>query len=123
MTDILGQLESRSTEWNGYHVTFATTMKDMDEAFFVELFDGLTDGMCHTSHWGYMFKGKMTIKYQDREETLTAGDAYYIKPGHCLTFGKQTRSISSLVPRIRTDYGSRHEERPKDAEINHLEVL
>ncbi len=33
-------------------------------------------------HWGYVIKGKQTIRYGDREETYEAGDAYYIPPGH-----------------------------------------
>ena len=99
VTEIPDQLESRSTEWNGYHVTFATTKKDMDEGFFAQLFEGLPDGMCHTPHWGYMFKGKMTIKYQDREETLNAGDAYYIEPGHFLTYAEAGSEYLEFSPK------------------------
>jgi quercetin dioxygenase-like cupin family protein len=29
-----------------------------------------------------MFKGRMTIRYADREEVIEAGDAFYLPPGH-----------------------------------------
>ncbi len=29
-----------------------------------------------------MIKGRLRIKYADREETISAGEAYYLEPGH-----------------------------------------
>jgi quercetin dioxygenase-like cupin family protein len=29
-----------------------------------------------------VLKGKITIRYSDREETVTAGEAFYMPPGH-----------------------------------------
>ncbi len=29
-----------------------------------------------------MLKGKMRVKYADHEEVITAGEAYYLAPGH-----------------------------------------
>jgi len=46
------------------------------------MFKGLPDGMCQSPHWGYVLKGKMTINYKDHKETINAGEAYYIAPGH-----------------------------------------
>src|SRR6266545_4935663 len=31
---------------------------------------------------GYVFKGKMTARYADRDEVFEAGDAFYTPPGH-----------------------------------------
>jgi hypothetical protein len=84
-TEIPGMLESRAIEWNGYSVSFSTVKKDIDEALFTQLSEGLPEGLCHSPHWGYVFKGTIKIKYKDREETLTAGDAYYMEPGHVAT--------------------------------------
>jgi len=34
-------------------------------------------------HWGYCLKGQVTMRYADGEtDVITAGDAYYIRPGH-----------------------------------------
>jgi mannose-6-phosphate isomerase-like protein (cupin superfamily) len=62
-----------------YTVTFETYTQDADLSPY---FDGLPNNQCHAAHWGYVIKGKQTIRYGDREETYEAGDAYYIPPGH-----------------------------------------
>ncbi|HEY5874328.1 MAG TPA: hypothetical protein VIT64_03460 [Ilumatobacteraceae bacterium] len=38
--------------------------------------------MCQCPHWGVMSKGRMTVRYGDREEVFEAGDAFYMTPGH-----------------------------------------
>ena len=48
-----------------------------------EDFAELPDGACQEQHWGYILKGSITMKYTDgTTETLSAGQAYYLKPGH-----------------------------------------
>jgi hypothetical protein len=48
-----------------------------------EMFAGLPDGACQEPHWGYVLSGAVTMRYTDGEsETLSAGQAYYIRPGH-----------------------------------------
>jgi hypothetical protein len=48
-----------------------------------ELFRELPDGACQEQHWGYVIAGSITMRYTDgTEETLSPGEAYYIKPGH-----------------------------------------
>jgi hypothetical protein len=71
---------ARSHEWGGYSVSIIKELKELGDVS--PLLEGLPDNMCHAPHWGYVFKGKMVIKYKDREETITAGDAYYMEPGH-----------------------------------------
>jgi hypothetical protein len=46
------------------------------------IFKGLPDDRCQCPHWGYVLKGRMRIRYPDREEVIEAGDAYYLEPGH-----------------------------------------
>jgi hypothetical protein len=43
---------------------------------------GLPDDRCQCPHRGYVFKGKMTARYADRDAVFEAGDAVYIPPGH-----------------------------------------
>jgi hypothetical protein len=48
-----------------------------------EYFKDLPDGSCQEQHWGYVLKGRMTMIYSDgTKETLSEGQAYYVKPGH-----------------------------------------
>jgi hypothetical protein len=48
-----------------------------------EMFADLPDGACQEPHWGYVMKGSVTMRYTDgTSETLSAGHAYYIRPGH-----------------------------------------
>jgi hypothetical protein len=63
----------------GYTVGFETYTADADLAPF---FRGLPDDRCQCPHWGYVFKGKVTFRFADREETYEAGDAYFAPPGH-----------------------------------------
>jgi quercetin dioxygenase-like cupin family protein len=43
---------------------------------------GLPDDKCPYRHWGYMLAGQMTVTYADHVEELSAGDAFYMTPGH-----------------------------------------
>jgi hypothetical protein len=47
-----------------------------------QLLQGLPGDSCQCPHWGYLFAGKITVSYADREETYEAGDAFYMPPGH-----------------------------------------
>ena len=48
-----------------------------------EMFADLPGGACQEPHWGYLLKGQITMRFTDgTTETLSAGQAYYIPPGH-----------------------------------------
>jgi len=50
---------------------------------FSPLLQGLKNNSCHCPHWGYMVEGALLVKYDNgTEETLTAGDVFYLPPGH-----------------------------------------
>jgi hypothetical protein len=69
----------QEAEWGGLHAAFES---------FTDMFDvgpllaGLPDDLCPCPHWGYVLKGRMRVRYADREEVIEAGDAYYLPPGH-----------------------------------------
>ncbi|MCB0687285.1 MAG: hypothetical protein KDC53_12200 [Saprospiraceae bacterium] len=47
------------------------------------LLEGLKNNSCQVPHWGYMIAGVLKLTYDDgREETLKAGDLFYMPPGH-----------------------------------------
>ena len=74
-----GPVEDRHEDIDGYTVQFVTFRQEMDSAPMLE---GLPGDRCPCPHWGYVFKGKVTFRFDDREEVYEAGDAFYAPPGH-----------------------------------------
>jgi hypothetical protein len=74
-----GPAEDRTEELDGYTVNFVSITQDMDLA---PMLKGLPDDNCQCPHWGYVFKGRLTLRLADHEEVFEAGDAYYMPPGH-----------------------------------------
>jgi hypothetical protein len=59
-----------------------------------EMFADLPGGACQEAHWGYMVSGRATLRYTDgRTETLSAGEAYYIAPGHNVHIDEDTQMV------------------------------
>src|SRR2546423_15417563 len=75
----MGVLESRSEELGGYMVEFTTFREDADAT---PIFRGLPDDRCQSPHWGYVLRGKLTLRYADHDEEYAEGDAYFAPPGH-----------------------------------------
>jgi hypothetical protein len=73
------EVTGRYVELGGYTVSFEKFHTDDDPA---PLFRGLPDDRCQCPHWGYVLKGKMTYRFDDRDEVFVAGDAFYLQPGH-----------------------------------------
>src|SRR6188472_439369 len=71
--------EGRTQDLGGYTVAYETFTSDQDPA---PLFVGLPDDHCQCPHWGYLISGKFRAVYKDHEETISAGDIYYLSPGH-----------------------------------------
>ena len=79
-TEVLDGFEGHYEHMHGgYTVGFEAYSADADLA---PVFRGLPDDRCQCEHWGYVLKGKLAFRYEDREETFNAGDAYYAPPGH-----------------------------------------
>jgi hypothetical protein len=74
-----GPVTDRSEQIDGYTVNFVTFHQDVDAT---PLLKGLPDDRCQCPHWGYVVKGRLTLRFPDREETYEAGDAFYTPPGH-----------------------------------------
>jgi len=74
-----GIAEDRSEELGGYTVNFVSILADHDLG---PMLAGLPGGHCSCPHWGYVVKGKLTVRYGDREEVIGAGEAFYMPPGH-----------------------------------------
>lgn len=63
----------------GYSVCFESHSADADLG---PLFRGLPDDRCQVPRWGYVVAGRVGFRFADHEETYSAGDAYYVPPGH-----------------------------------------
>jgi hypothetical protein len=74
-----GIVDDRSEDLEGYTINFVTFREDIDHS---PLLRGLPDDRCQCPHWGYVFKGRLTFRFGDREEVFEAGDAFYAPPGH-----------------------------------------
>jgi hypothetical protein len=74
-----GAVYSRSVQWGDMNVAFEGLPAGFDSAPY---FKGLPDDSCQCPHWGYLFKGRLRVIYADHEEVISAGEAYYIPPGH-----------------------------------------
>jgi len=74
-----GPVVDRTDELEGYTVNFVEFRQDIDAT---PLLKGLPDDRCQCPHWGYVIKGKLTMRYPNREEVYEAGDAFYCPPGH-----------------------------------------
>jgi AraC-like protein len=69
----------RATQLGDIAVNFVTITKSHDLA---PMLASLPTGKCTCPHWGYIIKGRVIVRYDDHEETLEAGDAFYMTPGH-----------------------------------------
>ena len=66
------------------------------------LLQGLKNNSCQCPHWGYMIAGEILMKYDDgTEETLSAGDVFYMPPGH-------TAIVKKDIDRKSTRLNSSH---------------
>ena len=74
-----GIVEDRYEDVEGYRIQFVEFRQEADGT---PLLKGLPGDHCNCPHWGYVLKGKMTYRFDDRDEVFEAGDAFYLAPGH-----------------------------------------
>jgi hypothetical protein len=75
----MGVMEGRYGQVGSYTVGFESFREDVDAT---PLFRGLPGDRCQSPHWGYVQRGRLTLRYADRDEVYEGGDAYYAPPGH-----------------------------------------
>src|SRR5512132_4610991 len=72
--------QTRTVEQGGMTIAFERLSAGVETA---PLFKGLPDDACQSPHWGYVISGRLRIVSADgSEETLDAGQAYYLPAGH-----------------------------------------
>jgi hypothetical protein len=88
--EIVPGYSSRFADWGGITVAFEKAHAGQDVSGMLE---DLPDGRCQAPHWGFLFSGRVVVDYGDRQETIVGGQAYYIAPGHALTFEEDSEAL------------------------------
>ena len=84
------QMAIGETEWGAMHLGWETFLSETDVA---PLLKGLPEDRCQCPHFGYMVKGKMYVNYKDVAEEISAGEAYYLAPGHSVIVTSGTEVV------------------------------
>jgi hypothetical protein len=90
LEEIVPGYSSRLADWGGMTVAFEKAHAGQDASSMIK---GLPDDRCQAPHWGYLFSGRMTVDYGDREETIEGGQAYHVAPGHRITFESDCEAL------------------------------
>src|SRR3954471_4152918 len=77
--DDFGPVEDRHAEADGQTISFVTFRQEVDAT---PLLKGLPGDQCQCPHWGYVTRGRVWFRFDGREESYEAGDAFYAPPGH-----------------------------------------
>jgi hypothetical protein len=85
-----GGIQIHEAVWGDLHVSFESFREALDTK---SLHKGCPDDRCQCPHWGYVLKGQTRIIYADHEETIRAGDAYYLPPGHHAIYEAGTEAV------------------------------
>jgi hypothetical protein len=76
-----GAAFSRQTDWGEMTVAYDGVPAGFDSTSIDKGFPG---DRCPCPHWGYVLKGRVRVRYADRDEIFSAGDVYYMEPGHTM---------------------------------------
>ena len=90
LKEVVPGYSSRMADWGGMTVGFEHATAGQDASSMLE---GLPDNRCQAPHWGYLFSGKIVVHYADRTETVEAGQAYFIEPGHSIEFLEDSSAL------------------------------
>ena len=74
-----GPVEDRHQDGDGYTINFLSFGTDVDAT---PLLKGMPGDQCQCPHWGYVIAGRVSFRFEDREESFEAGDAFFTPPGH-----------------------------------------
>lgn len=90
-----GPAKVQATDWENMRVVIVSVPAGTD---FGPLLQGLPNNLCPCPHWGYVIKGRLKIEYADDEETLQAGDVYYMPPEHTGVAEEDTEFLEISPP-------------------------
>ncbi len=91
--------EVRAKEAGDMAMTFYRLAKGADLGRYLH---GLPGDACQCPHWGYVIKGTLRIHARDGAHDVTAGQAFYVEPGHRPEALEDTEMFElSPVPALR----------------------
>ena len=90
-----GPAKVRATDWAGMRAAVVSVPAGTD---FGPLLEGLPSDRCPCPHWGYVIKGRLQIRNDNGEETLRAGDVFYLPPGHTGVAEEDTEFLEISPP-------------------------
>jgi hypothetical protein len=74
-----GPVDDGQLDVDDWSINFTTFKVDIDAT---PMMKGLPGDHCNCPHWGYVFKGRITFRFDDHDEVVEAGDAFYVPGGH-----------------------------------------
>jgi hypothetical protein len=74
-----GPVDDGQLDVDDWSINFTTFKVDIDGT---PMMKGLPGDHCNCPHWGYVFKGRITFRFEDHDEVIEAGDAFYVPGGH-----------------------------------------
>lgn len=89
------EITIRETELGDLHLSVEAYDADLDTA---PLFVGLPNNRCQCPHWGYVLSGQISVEYGTDEETISAGEVFYLEPGHTVEIEGGTEYIAFSPP-------------------------
>jgi hypothetical protein len=90
LQEIAPGYSSRFADWGGMTVGHEAAPAGTDAS---SLLEGLPGGRCQARHWGYLLSGRIVVDYGDRTEVVRGGQAYYIEPGHAISFEEDSEAV------------------------------
>jgi len=104
-------LENMPVVWGGMDTFYLKVPAGWDVA---PQLNGLPDDKCPCPHWGYVFKGSIYVRYSDGvEEKITAGETYYMPPGHTVWTDEDTTFLL-ISPEKEHNEVNRHMQKKRD---------
>ena len=69
----------RASDVDGYTINFVTIKETHSLG---PMLASLPGGHCKCPHWGYLFRGRLIVHYDDHDDVIEEGQAFYMPPGH-----------------------------------------
>jgi mannose-6-phosphate isomerase-like protein (cupin superfamily) len=86
-----GPAKMQSADWGKMKSAY---MRMGEGADFTPTLKGLPEDLCQAPHWGYVLEGEIQVRYGDgHEESIEAGQLYYLPPGHTVWFDEPTEFV------------------------------
>jgi len=85
----------RGVDWGDQRAAIFSIPAGVDTA---PLLEGLPGNRCPCPHWGYVLEGRMLVTYADREETVRAGELFYMPPGHTVMVERDVEYVEFSPP-------------------------